>query len=164
MPSIEHLNNYLLKQRTQPHKNTMKPPPSYKNLEACKVRLELQFMGKKLKKSDWGFCNNLNLFIEISCRWRGDWLIIHQTECQKHNTNPVWDKFKLPLKYGYRDTDEDTIKVEILDLKKHERVEAIGEFYVTVHQLQKGAIDSNIFEVIHPGKKLESSDYKNMNK
>jgi len=59
------------------------------------------------------------------------------------------------------DTDGHNIKVEILDFKNNGRLELIGEFNVTVRQLQKGAIDSNVFEVIHPGKKLKNSEYKN---
>lgn len=80
--------------------------------------------------------------------------MVHRTEHLNNNCNPLWKKFSIPLRTLCNGDLDRNIKVECYDHNKSGNHSLIGEFYLTVRQLQVGPGDRNVFELVNPKKRV----------
>ena len=126
-------------------------------LSTCKGDIELQFVGKKLDRKD--LFGSSDPFLQFSrSNENGNFVVVHRTEHIKNTLNPVWAKFTLPIRALCNGDLDRSLKVECFDYNRSGNHSLIGEFYVTVRQLQMGPGEQNVYEAINPKKLM---NYKN---
>jgi len=127
----------------------------------CKDDITLQFVGKKLDRKD--LFGSSDPFLQFSRSTEtGSYVVVHRTEVIKNNLNPMWKAFTMPLADLCNGDVHRNVKVEVYDHNQNGNHSLIGEFFVTVAQLQRGPSDAtNIFQVINPKKKAKKKSYKN---
>ena len=86
----------------------------------------------------------------------GAFTVVHRTEHIRNNLNPVWAKFSVPIRTLCNGDLDRNLKVECYDYNKSGRHSLIGEFYLTVRQLQMGPGENNVYECINPQKRVVS--------
>ena len=72
----------------------------------------------------------------------------------KNTLNPAWKKFTIPVRTLCNGDYDRNIKVICYDRESDGDHKLIGEFYVTLRQLIQGPGPSNVFQCIHPEKKV----------
>ena len=138
-------------------------------ISTCKDDIELQFMGKNLERNSWfeSWFNSSNPFLQFSrSTENGNFVVVHRTETIKGTLSPVWAKFTIPISLLCNGDLDRNLKVECLNYNSNGSHSLLGEFYVTVRQLQMGQMSSNdcnqnVYDVINPKKKKEKANYKN---
>ena len=129
-------------------------------LSTCNDDIELQLMGKKLERKSW-FCSS-KPFLQFSRSTEdGNYVVVHRTDRVEYTLNPVWAKFKTSISSLCNGDIDRNLKVECFNYNHRGNHSLIGEFYVTVRQLQMGPSEQNIYEVINPKKRLKKANYKN---
>ena len=122
-------------------------------MSTCKDDLQLQFMAKKLDRKD--FFGSSDPFLQFSRSTEtGSFVVVHRTEHIKNNLNPLWKKFTIPIRTLCNGDLDRNLKVECYDYNLNGNHSLIGEFYLTVRQLQSGPNESTVYEVINPKKQV----------
>lgn len=125
-------------------------------LSMCKDELELQFLAKKLDRKDW-FGSSDPFLVFMKSNEAGTYTVVHKTEHINNNVNPLWQKFIIPIRTLCNGDYDRNIKVECFDHNNSGNHSLIGEFYLTARQLIAGPGPSNIYDCIHPKKKVTHS-------
>ncbi|XP_023121029.1 copine-3-like isoform X1 [Amphiprion ocellaris] len=116
--------------------------------------------GRKLDKKD--FFGKSDPFLEFYRQTETGWQLAHRTEVIKHNLNPTWKPFRIPLQSLCGGDVEKSIKVDCYDYNNSGSHDFIGSFQTTLSQIQQASQTyAAEFECINSKKKQKKKGYKN---
>ncbi|XP_063215609.1 copine-8-like isoform X2 [Bacillus rossius redtenbacheri] len=129
---------------------------SVEELSACKDEVTLQFCGRGLDRMDW--FGRSDPFLELSkVSEDGDYRVVFRSEVIKWTLNPTWKPFVLPVRSLCGGDMERSIKVACFDWNRSGNHSLIGECFVTLSELSRGAASSTIYQLCHPEKQRRRS-------
>ncbi|XP_029934837.1 copine-3-like isoform X1 [Myripristis murdjan] len=115
---------------------------------------------RKLDKKD--FFGKSDPFLEFYKQTETGWQLAHRTEVVKHNLNPTWRPFRIPMQTLCGGDVEKSIKVDCYDYNSSGSHDFIGSFQATLVQLQQATQGYGAeFECINSKKKQKKKGYKN---
>ncbi|XP_041817047.1 copine-3-like isoform X2 [Chelmon rostratus] len=122
--------------------------------------VEFEVAARKLDKKD--FFGKSDPFLEFYNQTETGWRLAHRTEVVKHNLNPVWRPFRIPLQSLCGGDVEKPIKVDCYDYNSSGSHDIIGSFETSLCQIQQASKTyAAEFECINSKKKQKKKGYKN---
>lgn len=120
----------------------------------------MQFRAEKLDKKDlFGKSDPFLVFHRVNDD--GSFTICHKSEIVKHNLNPTWKPFTIPLWKLCGCNWNRQIKVECYDWDAGGGHDVIGVFLTSLQRLSKGPGPENVYDCHNAKKASKKKNYKN---
>ncbi|XP_071753059.1 copine-3-like isoform X2 [Centroberyx gerrardi] len=122
--------------------------------------VNFEVAARKLDKKD--FFGKSDPFLEFYKQTETGWQLAHRTEVVKHNLNPTWRPFRIPVQSLCGGDVEKSVKVECYDYNSSGSHDFIGAFQTTLAQIQQATqAYAAEFECVNSKKKQKKKGYKN---